>query len=195
MDNFELEFGALTHLAAGFHVQQTRKGSSTGLRVPYIIHPLQVLRRVQMWGIKYPSDENKVFWKALLFHDAIEDTSMTYEFLVGLIGKAAADIVFELSHVPGEDKNLFMRSFNTKSIEAVVGKIADRLCNVEDFLVDNAHYAKKYYHKADDVFAVFDDRYDEVISRFGNEAAKKILENYRVLGNTVESLFSPTTTA
>jgi len=182
MDNFDLEFGMLTQVASAFHSQQTRKGKDEdehGLRMPYIVHPLQVLRRLQAWGITARTELNKSLWKALLFHDSVEDTCMTYEYLVGLIGRLAADIVMELSHRPGEDKKLFMASFGTKSIDSLVGKIADRLENVEDFILDSPGYAKKYFHKADHVFQTFEARYEEVVERFGKETAERIAEDIK----------------
>jgi len=153
------------------------------LRVPYIIHPLQVLQRIQRWGIDTPTPENCDFWKGILYHDAIEDTTATYDYLIGLIGKCSADIVMELTNTMDEDGGDYMASFVTKSIEAVVGKVADRLSNVDDFYLDSPDYALKYLHKADPVFDVYRDRKDEVIARFGLDVKRNIDTDYnRMLG-------------
>ena len=59
--HWETEFGLLTVQAANLHHEQTRKGGRQGefLRVPYIVHPLQVIQRVQRWGIDALTEENK----------------------------------------------------------------------------------------------------------------------------------------
>lgn len=173
---WEVEFGMLTVHAASLHVKHTRKGPRKGqyMRVPYLIHMLQVLQRAQRWGIDAPTPENCDFWKGLLFHDSIEDTIATYDYLIGLIGKKASDIVMELTNTMDEDTGDYMHSFATKSIEAVVGKIADRLSNVDDFYVDDPGYALRYLHKADAVFEVYNRRKDEVIARFGYNVTDKI---------------------
>ena len=180
---WEAEFGMLTTHATSLHVKHTRKGPKKGyfLRVPYIIHPLQVLQRVQRWGIDDVTPENCDFWKAILYHDAIEDTTATYDYIIGLIGKKAADIVMELTNTMDEDSGDYMESFVTKSIEAVVGKIADRLSNVDDFYIDSPNYALRYFHKADAVFEVYNRRKDEVISRFGYDVSVKIDENINAM--------------
>lgn len=174
--NLDTEFGMLTSHLANLHVLQSRKGARKGilLRVPYVIHPLQVLQRIQRWGIDHPTEENKSFWKGLLYHDVLEDTTATYEHILGVIGKRAADLVMDLTRPMNMDKSDYMASFAIKDIEVVVGKIADRLCNVDDFVTDNPTYAFKYYHKADLVFETYRNRRDEVIARFGLEVSQAI---------------------
>lgn len=167
--NLDAEFGMLTAHLANLHVQQTRKGPRNGvrLRVPYVVHPLQVLQRVQRWGIDDHTEENKAFWKGLLYHDAIEDTTATYEHILGVIGKHAADIVMDLTRPMHVNDTDYMASFADKHIEVVVGKIADRLCNVDDFIFDRPAYAFEYFHKADPLFYTYHARKDEAVARFG----------------------------
>lgn len=174
--NFQVEFGLLTSIAVNLHIKQTRNGApdNDGFRVPYIIHPLQVLQLVQRWGITNLSELNKSFFKGILFHDSIEDTICTYEYLIGLIGKEASNIALELTKLPDEDKVDYMASFATKSIEAVVAKVADRICNTEDFIKDIPDYSYKYLCKADPVFKTLYDRKSEVVDRFGEATFEKI---------------------
>lgn len=49
----------------------------------------------------------------------------------------------ELTKGDNEDKNAYMQSFETKTVEALVAKLADRFCNVTDFLQDSPDYALK----------------------------------------------------
>lgn len=118
--NWQTEFGLLTVNAATFHSNQTRKGKE-GLKIPYIIHPLQVLRKVQNWGITNPSEENKILWKAILFHDILEDSCMSYEYLESIIGQQAAEIVLELTYIPTKkfSKEDYLNSFENKSVESL----------------------------------------------------------------------------
>lgn len=44
---WDFEFGLLTAHVAHLHASKTRKGNKNGLKTPYIIHPLQVLQKVQ----------------------------------------------------------------------------------------------------------------------------------------------------
>lgn len=169
------EFGLLVSHVANLHVKQTRKGPQGAfLRIPYVIHPLQVLQRVKRWGIHEANEQNKDLWKAVLFHDSIEDTTANYEHLIGLIGKASADIVLELTHFVDEDAQDYMSSFCEKSVASLVAKIADRLCNVEDFFLDSPDYALKYFHKADQIFETYNSRKEEVRSTFGDNTVLAI---------------------
>ena len=185
--HWETEFGLLTIQAANLHQEQTRKGKRQGdfLRVPYIIHPLQVVQRVQRWGIDEPTKENQDFWKALLFHDAIEDTTATSLSLVRLIGVNAASIVTELTKSDEESKEFYMKSFASidKSVEALVGKIADRLCNVDDFRQDSPKYALKYYEKATPIFSAFAERKAEIVERFGRDQYNRIGDDFSTVYN------------
>jgi hypothetical protein len=68
-----------------------------------------------------------------------------------------------------------MESFKTKSIGALLMKMADRLCNVDDFFENEStqNYAGKYLRKADPVFDAFINRKDECIELHG----KKVWES------------------
>lgn len=59
-----------------------------------------------------------------------------------------------------------MASFATKSIDAVIIKIADRLCNVMDFQLTNPDYALKYMNKAKVLFETFEDRRVEIEKKY-----------------------------
>lgn len=192
--NWETEFGLLTVNAATFHLSQTRKGKKKdGLRIPFIIHPLQILRKVQKWGITLPSETNKVFWKACLFHDSKEDSCIDDRYLINIIGEYAANLVKELTFIPKfrrgmmdlhntpipsleEQKAEYLSSFKTKSIDALVLKLADRFCNIEDFEIDDQEYAIKYTEKAKNLFKIAIDRKSEISGRFGFEVCDNIMK-------------------
>jgi hypothetical protein len=178
-------FASLVIEAANWHTNHAkdgskfRKGKGEGLKIPYIIHPLQVVYRVQRWGIVEPNEANFDFWKAVLFHDILEDTDMPYDELVRLIGENAAVIVQHLTF-SGGSKADYIQSFANKPIEAVVAKIADRCCNVDDFGWQAPDYANKYLYMALDLFRLMDSRKQEIMDRFGDAVWWTITADYVV---------------
>jgi (p)ppGpp synthase/HD superfamily hydrolase len=148
------------------HDGQFRKDSD----LPYIVHPMAVLSQIAEWEIT-----DQVPRLAAVTHDVREDCGVTYEELVAVVGKEAADVVEELSFFPDLRSDIpkhiqkqdYMRSFATSSIPALAVKFADRCCNTYDWLAAGNPYAKKYWKKADDLFSAFITRREEVIEYFG----------------------------
>ena len=108
------------------HFGQFRKGAA---REPYIIHLEEVSSFVKKWG---GSDEAVA---AAWLHDTIEDCPPTsFEDLVRLFGKQAADLVAELT----DDKSLPKQIRKERQIEnapkkspvAALIKLADKSSNV-----------------------------------------------------------------
>jgi hypothetical protein len=68
-------------------------------------------------------------------------------------------LVKELTFYPIESssksrqKEEYLKSFGAKSIAALNIKVADRLCNVEDFFNAGDDYANAYFLKAEPLFA------------------------------------------
>ena len=103
-------------------------------------------------------------------------------------GDAVNSIVCELTFIPTTDereqraaeKAQYMESFSKKSIEALVCKLADRLCNTLDKVrsENNHKSAKNYFHKADALFKAWWDRMDELVARFGQQVQDNIEEQY-----------------
>jgi len=159
--------------ASYWHRSQTRKESG----LPYIVHPIDVLTLIgRDWGIS-----NEIIWNAAICHDMLEDTECTYDCLEINIGDAAP-IVQELTFNPKDcSKEEYMGSFATKSLEAFIIKIADRVCNTRDFFVSNPRYAKKYFGKAHNLLQVFEDRYTEIAEQFGVEVLTKMQQTINSL--------------
>jgi len=171
--------GEKLHLAIQFavtaHYGKDRK-SGGEIKLPYIVHPFAVMQMAYNARINKGSDEN--FLVALLLHDTIEDCSKTRQDILDIFGDSVADLVCELTFrnrdtnesVDGyrEAKQQHIDGFATKSIEAVVAKVIDRLTNVKDFFTaGDSKYAVKYFNYANGLFSVFVDRKAEVIDRFG----------------------------
>lgn len=101
-------------------------------------------------------------------HDVLEDTKVTYEELVVNIGQAPADIVQELSFFGDKsEKDMYLASFTTKSIEALIIKIADRIANSLDFALSDPRYAVKYWNKANHLIQAYEMRVIEIKDKFG----------------------------
>jgi len=166
--NFEIE--NVVQFANEAHKGQYRKGSG----LPYIVHPIGVL---QMIGADWCISDFDL-WKATLCHDVLEDTAVTYEELRKVIGDFSASIVRELTFevdpdnplLNHEQKAQYMKTFNDKSVSALVIKCADRFCNVCDFMATCSDYARKYWKKADDLMDTMFSRGDEIVDAFGVDA-------------------------
>lgn len=156
--------------AAQKHAGQMRKDGHNGVCLPYIVHPIQVLARIFNWGISHP-----LVLRPSVFHDMREDTSTTYEELVDFCGREEADIVEELTFDPSKGrKELYLSRFDKASVFAIVIKVSDRLCNVEDFLRNNPQYARKYFLKAVMLFSAAKYREVDLIATFGKEQIAKM---------------------
>lgn len=153
-------------IAQKAHYGQFRKHSNK----PYISHCYDVVNQLIEWNINEP----EILAIALL-HDTIEETENLHELMIfweemkALDDGKISDVVNELTfNAFNQTKSEYLASFETKSIEALVIKVADRLCNVRDFFKNNdtKEYALKYFHKADYLFRVFRSREKEVSDIF-----------------------------
>ena len=163
MSNYEIQ--DTLQFAFNAHKNQFRNDGVT----PYIVHPIDVMNRLKGWGIK-----DLTLWKAALCHDILEDTGIT-EFRLGLVvGEQVARICAELTLPKAADKVAYMNSFDTKNVEALVVKCADRICNIFDFQKDEPKYAPKYFKKANGLWKAFSQRRFEVEANFGGGVATAI---------------------
>lgn len=151
------------------HAGQTRKDGFT----PYIVHPFEVYALLRRWGITCATT-----LKAGIAHDVREECpKISYESLVTNIGKSAADVCEELSFFPDETSNVpvskqkevYIETFFEKSVQALVIKCADRICNTLDFWVSEPKYAPKYFKKGDPIFNAMMSREEEIVKTYGDE--------------------------
>lgn len=161
--------------------ERFRKGKDEGgLQIPYIIHPLQVLYRLQRWGITQPTIWNADLWAAALCHDIKESTPIDDVTLVGIVGTKVAGFVDQLTYIDGP-KSDYMDSFREKPIDVVVIKLADRLENTADFRWQRPEYADKYLRKAESLFQLLDSRRQEIVERFGESVWQAIKDDCTLL--------------
>ncbi len=130
------------------HSGQTRKGSKgePWKKIPYVNHCFEVMKTVAEFGV-----EDEAMLISALLHDILEDTDVTYEQLKEQFGEEVAVIVYECTREGGDSvskqhKYDFLSSFSIKSLESIVVKIADRCCNVQDYLATEGkqEYAAQY---------------------------------------------------
>lgn len=133
-------------LVLKWHKNQMRSGALNGVHLPFLVHPISVMKT------------------ACMCHDTKEDTEITWKELREVIGDEATNIVAELTYEGNtpEEKAEYIKSFREKSIEALVIKIADRLNNVKDFILTKPEYANKYFNKAESLFEALVDRKEEL---------------------------------
>ncbi len=125
MNDFSSYWDALTFVFSR-HDDQKRKS----VNIPYVIHPIRVALILRSVGFSEFEHENLMI--AAIFHDLIEDTDTTFEEISEQFGKQVALIVDELSRPDNTDKDEWINTFETKSMEAKIIKMADRIDNLKD---------------------------------------------------------------
>ena len=161
-------------LAVKWHRHENRKEKINGISIPYIIHPFQVMRSVWSWGAG-----TDVTMSASMLHDVLENTKLKYWELDGIIGEEAAKVVQELTYEGDKDaKKEYMKTFRSSSIEALIIKVADRINNVQDFMMTKTDYAQKYFDKAKDLFDSLLIRKSEIEEKYGATTAQNIVDSY-----------------
>ena len=125
MNDFSRFWNALTFVFSR-HDAQTRKSAN----IPYAIHPVRVILILRSVGFSEFEHENLMI--AALCHDLIEDTDTTFEEISDQFGVQVALIVDELSRPDNTNKNDWINTFETKSKEAKIIKMADRIDNLKD---------------------------------------------------------------
>lgn len=170
--------------AAQAHAGQCRKECY----VPYIVHPLDVLRQIEKWGIV-----DRHIFQAAICHDILEDCPKTpKDDLARVISPEAMDYVEELTRVvdprldvPSQKQNYLASWLHGKSVESLAIKLADRLCNTRDFAEQRPDYAKKYWNKADAVFLASQQRKGEIIERFGTHSTGRMFQTLQAMENAL----------
>lgn len=115
--------------AAFKHRDQRRKDADA---TPYINHPIDVARILTEGGV-----EDVEVLMAGILHDTIEDTETTAEELTQRFGERVCGLVLEVTDDKSLDKlerkRLQVIKAATKSDEAKMVKIADKIANLRDF--------------------------------------------------------------
>jgi GTP diphosphokinase / guanosine-3',5'-bis(diphosphate) 3'-diphosphatase len=139
MTDFRLILKAL-EFASHRHRSQRRKGSR---KIPYINHPIQVASLLANEG----GETDPVLLTAAILHDVIEDTVESADERENLISEISAvfgDEILALTLEVTDDKTLEKKvrkqlqidDANHKSVRAKKLKIADKITNLRDIIID-----------------------------------------------------------
>lgn len=116
--------------------------------MPYIVHPIRVAEMVAMFTV----DDNMI--AAAYLHDTIEDTYVTYEFLIAEFNRDVADLVRELTDEYSKEgypdynrtrrKQLEARRLSKISLRAKMIKVHDMIDNMSDVSMLDPGFARTY---------------------------------------------------
>ncbi|MFT5685732.1 MAG: guanosine-3',5'-bis(diphosphate) 3'-pyrophosphohydrolase [Myxococcota bacterium] len=128
--------------AARAHRDHRRKGAH---KAPYVNHLIDVCRVLTETG---GVSESSVLCAAML-HDVVEDTPVTIEEVRTAFGDAVADLVAEVT----DDKSLPKAVRKQHQVDhaahlspgACLIKIADKISNIRDFLIDAPPWEESRY--------------------------------------------------
>ncbi len=157
-----MDLHRILDFAVSMHYGQNRKDGN----LPYIVHPIDVMHKVASLKI------NRDYLLAVaLCHDILEDCPCEpndIQFMKSNLGEYYS-VIEELTF-KGGDKEAYLESFANKSLDSLVIKMVDRVCNVLDFKVSSPNYAVKYYGKAKCLEKVLLARKEEFCREYGDEA-------------------------
>ena len=161
-----------TLFAANRHSGQLREGPQG---VPYINHPLAVAECLVTAGVEDPD-----ILAAAMLHDTVEDTDTQISEIETLFGRRVASIVAEVTDdttlLREERKRRQVTSAPTKSYEAKLCKLADKICNLRDLRdcppdwsaerIDNYHrFARDVYRGLKGAHAALDNQMDQLLAQ------------------------------
>lgn len=164
--------------------------------LPAVTHMFSVLKRLSDWGVK-----DQFVWQVALLHDVLEDTTCTFDMLARVFGKDIATAVQGLTFrdkQPGEESSHYqayksseLAKYDSKPIELLVVKVADRLSNTCDFMASKPDYAAKYLDRASGLFICMSKAEKAIINKFGSKVWLAMQDDYKnvaeravvVLGN------------
>lgn len=154
-------------LALEEHAGQTRKASE----LPYIVHPIEVTKRLSDLGVT-----DRLTLCAAALHDVLEDGEVTRASIEARFGSAVGRIVAELTFDESAGtKSDYLASFRERSVQALVIKLVDRGCNVDDFVRARPAYAATYAAKAKSLFDAVASRKGEIVGAFGDGTADALV--------------------
>lgn len=113
--------------------------------IPYVTHCIEVVKILSTAGF---IDQDLL--SAAVLHDVIEDCGVSELDLEKQFNKKVAELVVECTRINNKkttkrDKLNFLKSFDNKSEESVFIKIADRYCNVNDYILSGKVKYAGYY--------------------------------------------------
>lgn len=151
------DLAAATQIAFEAHAQQFRKNKKT----PYIFHPIQVTQLLIEWGV---GDVDVLV--AAICHDILEDCDPKYQkILADQLSPSAYSYVEEMTRAEDVSKEEYLRSFQDKQVPTILIKLADRICNTEDFLRYRKSSGIRYWSAGEPIVKAFYDKVEKSLQR------------------------------
>lgn len=151
--------------ALAFHTKFRNDGVT-----PYGVHPIEVAARLLSWGVR---DDDTLI--ASCYHDLKEDEGFTNDDL-SFCSDRTLRYIDELTFIATskatkkQEKAIYMSSWlsgadKQKTTESLLVKLADRICNLNDFISQEDFYAERYFLLATDLFSALRQRDLEIQAR------------------------------
>ena len=142
----ELAENELFNNAISFAVEKHKNGLRKGTKMPYIVHPLEVMHNLMLMG----ADKNLM--AAGVLHDTVEDTDATLEEIAAKFGDDVAALVS--SHTE-KDKSLSWKTRKEIALEHLKHAnkreqmlvLADKLSNMRAIARDYAALKEKLWDR------------------------------------------------
>ena len=142
----ELAENELFNNAISFAVEKHKNGLRKGTKMPYIVHPLEVMHNLMLMG----ADKNLM--AAGVLHDTVEDTDATLEEIAAKFGDDVAALVS--SHTE-KDKSLSWKTRKEIALEHLKHAnkreqmlvLADKLSNMRAIARDYAEVKEKLWDR------------------------------------------------
>ena len=163
-------------MVAVHHTGQRRKS----IPIPYGFHCTEVAKTVAYFGCYDPE-----VIAAALGHDLLEDTDCTPEEIEEIAGERVLRIIQDLTYKDENPKKGekdggrarrkraldYYKTFDTRIVDSLLVKVADRLCNVNDYIRQgDAVYAARYAFRLWPVYTSFLTRTAEIKHLLGDDA-------------------------
>lgn len=142
----ELAENELLNNAISFAVEKHKNGLRKGTKMPYIVHPLEVMHNLMLMG----ADKNLM--AAGVLHDTVEDTDATLEEIAAKFGDDVAALVS--SHTE-KDKSLSWKTRKEIALEHLKHAnkreqmlvLADKLSNMRAIARDYVELKEKLWDR------------------------------------------------
>lgn len=169
-------------LTAQWHVSQRRKS----IPIPYALHCAEVAKTVAYFGCHDPE-----VIAAALGHDLLEDTDCTPKLIHKVAGERVLRIIQDLTYKDENPKEHekdrgcarrkraldYYKTFSGRPIDSLLVKIADRFCNVHDYVRQgDANYAARYAFRIWPVYESFLTRKAEAEYNLGDEVVTHVIK-------------------
>lgn len=174
MKDWQSKLDIAASIAFDSHRQQFRNGrkSTKSNGVNYIVHPAEVIALMYEWEFE-PSKVPDLFCSAWL-HDAAEDfpveaggPPLILDEISMRLGSLVNGYVHELTRFPGDNHVEYKESWLSeklpkKSTISLIVKLADQICNIQDFRITSPLYVMKYKEKSRPIYKAFCERISEI---------------------------------